>query len=194
MAAFEAAIALGCHCIEFDVRLTSDGRAVLSHDDIPRGDDGPRSVSRLRMDQIADARLVGPDTILELVRGRIGAHVDLQVRGGEVAVVAQIVEALGTEDLIITTAEDSSVHEILRWSRLRAPGLLVGLSPSPRAAGPHRWSRWIASVESSFPRLRIHLSGADLVVSHRTVARLSLRSYARRRGLPLLVVTVDDPA
>ncbi|MET0953553.1 MAG: hypothetical protein ABWX57_09710 [Aeromicrobium sp.] len=31
-------------------------------------------------------------------------------------------------------------------------------------------------------------------MSHKTVARLTLRSYARRRRLPLLVWTVDSPS
>jgi glycerophosphoryl diester phosphodiesterase len=33
-----------------------------------------------------------------------------------------------------------------------------------------------------------------VVVAHRHVARWTLRSYARRRGLPLLVWTVDRPS
>ena len=37
------------------------------------------------------------------------------------------------------------------------------------------------------------LSGANLVVAHKLVARLTLKAYARKHGLPLLVWTVDRP-
>jgi glycerophosphoryl diester phosphodiesterase len=189
VAAFESAIATGCDYVEFDVRLTADGRAVLFHDDLLA--DGARVISRHLYAELADAELVELDAVLELVRGRVKAHVDLKVRGQEVALVERIVGALGDDNVIITTAEDSSVRQILRWSRTHAPDLLVGLSSGPRSHGPRRLSRLAARVESAFPRLRIRLSGANLVVSHKLVARLSLKAYARRRGLPLVVWTVD---
>jgi glycerophosphoryl diester phosphodiesterase len=189
VAAFESAIATGCDYVEFDVRLTADGRAVLFHDD--QLADGARRISRHLYAELADAELVELDAVLELVRGRVKAHVDLKVRGQEVALVERIVQALGDDNVIITTAEDSSVRQILRWSRTHAPNLLVGLSSGPRSHGRRRLSRLAARVESAFPRLRIRLSGANLVVSHKLVARLSLKAYARRRGLPLVVWTVD---
>lgn len=192
VAAFEAAIASGADYVEFDVRLTVDGRPVIFHDDDLGGDGGPRAISQHRFDELADARLVDLDTVLELIRGRIMAHVDLKVRGEEISTVERIVQMLGVDDVIITTAEDSSVRRILRWSRSQAPGLLVGLSSSPRANNGRRLSRWATTLESAFPRLRIWLSGANLVVSHKLVARLSLKAYARRRHLRLLVWTVDE--
>lgn len=193
LAAFEAAIALGCDYVEFDVRLTADGRAVIFHDDELKDDDGIRSIAHLRFDELPESRLVGLDSVLELIRGRVKAHVDLKVRGEEVVLVRQIVETLGTDSVIITTAEDSSVREIRRWAKVHAPDLLVGLSSSARASTGHWFVRRLVRIESAFPRLRVRLSGANLVVSHKLVARLSLKAYARRRGLPLLVWTVDRP-
>lgn len=190
--AFETAIAIGCDYVEFDVRLTADGRAVIFHDDEIRDDAGARSIARHRFDDLVDSHLVDLDTVLELIRGRIKAHVDLKVRGDEVVLAEQIVEALGTDHVIITTAEDSSVRALRRWAKDHAPDLLVGLSSSPRS-GRHWLVRRRVQIESAFPRLRVRLSGANLVVSHKLVARLSLKAYARRRGLPLLVWTVDDP-
>lgn len=194
LAAFEAAIAMGCDYVEFDVRLTADGRAVIFHDDELRGDAGARSIAGHRYDEIVDARLVDLDAVLALIRGRIKAHVDLKVRGDEIALVDHIVTTLGAADVIITTAEDSSVRQLRRWSRQHAPDLLVGLSSSPRSGTSHWLVRRLVQVESAFPRLRVRLSGANLVVSHKLVARLWLKAYARRRGLPLLVWTVDRPA
>ena len=193
LAAFESAIALGCDYVEFDVRLTADGRPVIFHDDEIDDESVRRSIAKHRYDEFSASRLVDLDAVLALIRGRIGAHVDLKVRGDEVVLVKQIVDALGTDRAIITTAEDSSVRQIRRWSKAHAPDLLVGLSSSARAGTSNWFVRKLVRIESAFPRLRILLSGANLVVSHKVVARLSLKSYARKRGLPLLVWTVDRP-
>lgn len=190
MAAFRAAIEAGCDFVEFDVRLTADGRPVLFHDDQHIAGALHRSIAEHTLDDFAGS-LVELDDVLELVSGRIGAHVDLKVRGAEIELVSTIIEKLGVGNVIITTAEDSSVRMIRRWARRHAPGLLVGLSSSPRSHGTRFLPRWRAQIASCFPRLRIWLSGANLVVSHKLVARLSLKAYARRRGLQLVVWTVD---
>lgn len=192
--AFEAAIAMGCDYVEFDVRLTADGTPVIFHDDELDGDDGRLSIAGHRLDEFTGVVLVTLDSVLELIAGRIKAHVDLKVPGDDVRLVAHIVAALGVDDVVVTTAEDSSVRRIRRWSRTHAPGLLVGLSSSPRAWGGSPWKRRLVRIEAAFPRTRVRLSHANLVVSHKTVARLTLRSYARRRRLPLLVWTVDSPS
>jgi glycerophosphoryl diester phosphodiesterase len=193
LAAFEAAIVLGCDYVEFDVRLTADGRPVIFHDDEIDDDSVRRSIARHRHDEFSASRLVDLDAVLALIRGRVRAHVDLKVRGDEVALVKQIIDALGTDQAIITTAEDSSVRRIRRWSKVHAPDLLVGLSSSARAGTSNWFVRRLVRIESAFPRLRVLLSGANLVVSHKLVAQLSLKAYARKRGLPLLVWTVDRP-
>jgi glycerophosphoryl diester phosphodiesterase len=190
--AFEAAIALGCDYVELDVRLTADGTALVAHRDQLESADGPASIAAHRLDELSGTPLVTLEAVLELVRGRIKAHIDLKVRGRETEVVARIVETLGVDSVVITTAEDSSVRELVAWSREHAPGLLVGLSSSPRSSRG-RWDRQLARVQAAFPRTRIRRSHATVVASHKTLALLTLRRYARRRGLPLLVWTVDDP-
>ncbi len=67
---------------------------------------------------------------------------------------------------------------------------MIGLSTSARGDGLRRRDR----IAAWFPRRRLRRSGANVVVAHRVWARWWLRSYARRRGLPLLVWTVDTPA
>ncbi|MDX6277394.1 MAG: glycerophosphoryl diester phosphodiesterase [Nocardioidaceae bacterium] len=190
LAAYEAAIQAGCDFVEFDVRLTADGRPVLFHDDRLESGGRHRSISHHTFDDFAGG-LVELDALLTLIAGRVGAHVDLKVRGGEIDIVASVIDALGVGNVIITTAEDSSVRTIQRWAHQHAPGLLVGLSSSARSHGRGLVPRWKAQIASGFPRLRIWLSGANLVVSHKLVARLSLKAYARRRGLQLVVWTVD---
>jgi glycerophosphoryl diester phosphodiesterase len=191
--AFEAAIALGCDYVELDVRLTADGTALVAHRDHLEGADGATSIAARRFDELSGSPLVTLEAVLALIRGRIKAHIDLKVRGGETAVVERIVEVLGVDAVVITTAEDSSVRELVAWSREHAPGLLVGLSSSPRSSSG-RWDRRLARLQAAFPRTRVRRSHANVVASHRTLARVTLRRYARRRGLPLLVWTVDRPA
>ncbi len=192
LGAFIAAIETGVDFVEFDVRLTADRRPVLAHDDVPLGDE-ERSISALPYDAFPSEALLDLDTVLELIADRVRAHVDLKVRGDEVLLVSHIVGILGIDNVIITTGEDASVRAIRRWSRIHAPGLRVGLSSSPWSHDGRRLARWRSMIASWFPRLRIRFSGANLVVAHKTVARLSLKAYARRRGLPLVVWTVDDP-
>ncbi|MEO6605585.1 MAG: glycerophosphodiester phosphodiesterase [Aeromicrobium sp.] len=192
MIAFEAAIDAGVDYVEFDIRLTADLRPVLAHDDV-LSDAEQRSISTHAYDEFAPGTLLDLDTLLDLLAGTVGAHVDLKVRGEEVALVSHIVDRLGTDRVIITTEQDSSVRAIRQWSRTEAPGLLVGLSSGPWSHDGRFIPRWKARIAACFPRLRIWSSGANLVVAHRTVARFSLKAYARRRSLPLVVWTVNDP-
>ncbi len=193
LAGFEAAIALGCDYVEFDVRLTADGTPVIFHDDAVHDDDQVRSIAQHRLDDLVHLSPVTLEAVLDTIAGRVKAHVDLKVRGHEIELARRIVGRLGVDDVIITTAEDSSVRRLVAWSRDNAQGLLVGLSTSARLPGRRAWMRRLVRLEAAFPRTRIRLSRANLVVSHKTVARWSLRRYARRRGLPLLVWTVDSP-
>jgi len=193
LAAIESAIALGCDYVEFDVRLTADGTPVIFHDAVLADDDVRRSIAGHRLDEFTGVVLVTLDEVLAVIAGRIKAHVDLKVRGGEIQIVERVVRELGVDGLVVTTAEDSAVRELVRWSRRHAPGLRVGLSSSPRSWGGRPWIRRRVRLESAFPRTRIRWSRANVVVAHRTLARWWLKSYARRHRLPLLVWTVDRP-
>lgn len=192
MAAFGAAIEAGVDYVEFDVRLTADRRPVLSHGDVLSGGE-ERSIAEHTYDEFAPGSLLDLDAILDLLAGRVRAHVDLKVRGDEVALVSRIVDVLGVDNVIITTEQDSSVRAIRKWSRSEAPRLLVGLSSGTWSRDPRFIPRWRSRIGAFFPRLRVWSSGANLVVAHKTIARFSLKAYARRRSLPLVVWTVDTP-
>ncbi len=192
MAAFSSAIEAGVDYVEFDVRLTADRRPVLSHGDVLSGDE-ERSIAEHAYDEFAPGTLLDLDAILELLAGNVRAHVDLKVRGDEVALVSHIVDALGVDNVIITTEQDGSVRAIRKWSRTEAPSLLVGLSSGTWSRDPRFLPRWRSRIAAFFPRSRVWSSGANLVVAHKAIARLSLKAYARRRSLPLVVWTVDDP-
>lgn len=181
--AFSAAIAAGVDYVEFDVVISVEGRAEVAHQRPASG-----------------TRALDLDDLLEIVAGRVGAHVDLKMAdghdpaGADLEVVERIVGRLGSERVVITSAEDSSVRRIVAWSLSHAPGLPVGLSTSKPQPKPWLAGRVRSWVVQWFPRTRLRRCGATVVASHHLWARWWLRSWARRHDLPLLVWTVDETA
>ncbi len=192
--AFREAIDLGCEYVEFDVRMTLDGRAVVCHDARLFHDDGPWIVARRSHADAVALGLVDLDDLLTVLAGRVGAHVDLKVPVGEVEVTARVVEALGSSDVVITTAEDESLPRLVAWAEENAPDLRVGLSTAARELDGRPIAHGLALLCSWFPRTRIRRSGARVVAARHQVARWWLRGWARRRGLALIVWTVDAEA
>jgi glycerophosphoryl diester phosphodiesterase len=82
--AFEAAIDLGADAVEFDVRMTADGHAVVMHDpDVSRTTEGTGLVSEMTLDEI---RKLGAPTLEEALRclsGRAAADIEIKNLPGE---------------------------------------------------------------------------------------------------------------
>jgi glycerophosphoryl diester phosphodiesterase len=176
-AQIEHAIALGADYVEFDVQRLPDGSLVLLHDlvdDLPPG-------------TITYARA------LELLAGRARAHLDLKLRGGEIPVVAEAVERLGTDRLLVTTGHDDAVRAIRAWADREQHDLQVGLSLGRGVRGFSLAHAVRVRISELFPGVRYRHSRANLVVAHHWLARLRVGRFARRHGLPLLVWTVDTP-
>jgi glycerophosphoryl diester phosphodiesterase len=90
--AFQEAIRVGADYIEVDVRTTSDGKLVLSHDaTVDRCTDGKGPVSSMTFEQIealdagikkgqeyAGTKIPTFDQVLDLARGKIGIYVDIK--------------------------------------------------------------------------------------------------------------------
>jgi glycerophosphoryl diester phosphodiesterase len=88
--AFQEAIRVGADYIEVDVRTTSDGKLVLSHDStVDRCTDGKGQVDTMTFERIEalDAgvkkgypgtRIPTFDQVLDLARGKIGIYVDIK--------------------------------------------------------------------------------------------------------------------
>lgn len=91
--AFDAAIALGAHAIELDVRLSADGVPVVMHDaDVARTTDGTGLVHELTSDQLAalNAGTAEEPTpvprlaeVLVLASGRAGVAVEIKNNPGD---------------------------------------------------------------------------------------------------------------
>ena len=82
--AFQAAIDAGADAVEFDVRMTADGHAVVMHDpDVWRTTDGQGLVSEMTLEEI---RKLGVPTVEEALRclsGRAAADIEIKNLPGE---------------------------------------------------------------------------------------------------------------
>ncbi|HET6938310.1 MAG TPA: glycerophosphodiester phosphodiesterase [Nocardioides sp.] len=180
--ALEDALALGVDYVEFDVWRRDDGSYVVAHD--PEHDLG-----------------LPYEVVLRAFEGRARAHIDLKFtspgaaydegRAWEVEAARLAVDVLGHERMIVTTGHDRAVRAVRDWGDAEGLELRVGLSLG-RSVRRLSWLRRIEVIRSElFPHVRIRESRANLVVAHHVLARLGVAAYARRRGIPLLVWTVD---
>ena len=77
------------------------------------------------------------------------------------------------------------------WAEAEGLDLLVGLSLGRRVRGLPLLRQLSIRLSELRPRARYVESRANLVVAKHTIARFGVAAFARRRGLPLLVWTVD---
>jgi glycerophosphoryl diester phosphodiesterase len=84
IAAFEAAIAAGADAVEFDVRMTADGHAVVMHDpDVSRTTDGTGLVSKMPLEEIRRLGVPTLDDALRCLSGRAAADIEIKNLPGE---------------------------------------------------------------------------------------------------------------
>ena len=79
IAAFEAAIDAGADAVEFDVRMTADGHAVVMHDpDVSRTTDGTGLVSEMTLDEIRKLGVPTLEEALACLSGRAAADIEIK--------------------------------------------------------------------------------------------------------------------
>jgi glycerophosphoryl diester phosphodiesterase len=82
--AFEAAIDLGADAVEFDVRMTFDGHAVVMHDsDVSRTTDGHGLVSEKTLEEIRKLGVPTLEEALSCLAGRAAADIEIKNLPGE---------------------------------------------------------------------------------------------------------------
>jgi glycerophosphoryl diester phosphodiesterase len=182
--ALEDALALGVDYVEFDVWRRDDGSYVVAHD--PEHDRG-----------------LPYEVVLRAFGGRAHAHIDLKFTSPaaaytdgvayEVEAARLAVDVLGHDRMIVTTGHDLAVRAVRDWGDAEGLDLRVGLSLGRSIRRLSMVRRITVLRAELFPHVRIRESRANLVVAHHVLARLGVAAYARRRGIPLLVWTVDSP-
>jgi glycerophosphoryl diester phosphodiesterase len=200
--AFDAAIAAGADGIELDVRVTSDGVAVVMHDaDVDRTTDGHGPVCEMTLGDLKRLRITTAagdpteiPTLLEVLRLLSGrAMVDLEIKNipGEPdydalderaaeATVAALEECAFVGDVLLSSFNPAS----LARSRTVAPDLPTGLLTIDQVDAPDALAFAIASGHHwALPSARAVSRAGEAFVSN-----------AHDVGVRIGTWVVDDPA
>ncbi len=187
----------GVRWVEFDVRLSGDGRCILLHDDtVDRTSDGRGAASRLTLAQLArlDAgswfapefageRIPTFEAVVDVL-GELGLGANVEIKpaaGDEVATARATVEILRR-----------------RWPAALPPPLLSSFAPlaleaardaAPEIARGHLFGRLPANWREQADRLGCVTVHCDQKHLTRSLARAVIDA-----GYPLLAYTVNDPA
>lgn len=187
LAALRAAVAAGADAVEFDVRQTADGEAVLMHDPtVERTTDGEGPVRAL--------------TAVALRRLDAGRWKGEAFAGERVPTLAEALGALAGRAVAVVELKEAAPALVRRTAEALArhtpPGGAVVISFHPAAL------RRLAALAPERPRgllvrpqALLAAAGvpADLVLGfHPVVAARSAREL-RRLGLPVFAWTVDEP-
>jgi glycerophosphoryl diester phosphodiesterase len=205
-AAFQAAVRMPCEYIEFDVQRTADGAYVIHHDHCVTINGRRVRVEQISADTLDTAvgRRVRLTEVLDLLREHDKkAHLDLKFTSPaaayatpaatfEVEVARIVADNLPDGAFVFTTVEDKSVRALRDWADQAGVPMLCGLTVGRRLHGLGLWSAVATRFGEVFPGPRIRRSRANLVVAQRHLARFRLLSWAHKRGLPVLVWTVDN--
>lgn len=129
--AFAAALALGADEIEFDIRMTKDGRMVVSHDStLERISDGEGTVAEHTLDELLRLNIgvkhgwvtpfCTPEDVFRLLANRITFNIHIKEHGEDGALIrgiAELAQKYGCEDNIYIAASP----EQLDWAQRIAP-------------------------------------------------------------------------
>lgn len=184
---FERAAQLGVDFIEVDVRKTADDRLICMHDPDYAGLPVATSsysalVAAARNTALPVPALIGE--LLEIARGRVNLDLELKITGCEERLLADV--ARFDRRIIYKSFDDAIVRRMKTLAPSCVAGLLLGVQ-HPRF-GP------LTRMSELFPEQRARRCRADFVSPHYRLLRLGFVARMRRRGLPVLVWTVNDPA
>ena len=182
LAAVEQAVAEGVDYVELDIQRRADGSLVVLHDDPESGTAFPDPA--------------GFGALLAAL-GPARAHLDLKFGSPdgtfEIDAVRRALDVLGPGPHVATTGRVRTARALRAWADAEGLELKVGISIGGSVAGlPLREQvrrRWA----ELFPHAKVAASRADVIAAHHALALLTLRRFARRQGLDLLVWTPDHP-
>ncbi|MFZ5585408.1 MAG: glycerophosphodiester phosphodiesterase family protein [Thermodesulfobacteriota bacterium] len=140
LAALRAAVELGLHGSEIDLRTTRDGQVVLMHDaDLDRASDGrgplaSRSLAELRRLRLKDARgrLTGEriptlEEALDLVQAQPGFRLVLDLKQVDAAQVARQVRQKGLDKQVVFFIADPQDVTLARSIHAVGPDLILAV-------------------------------------------------------------------
>lgn len=131
LAGFDGAIAAGADAIETDIRLSSDGIPVCSHDaDLKRIRGRDAKVSDLAASELEEEGILRLETVLSAMRGRTRVMLDLKLTTEtELMPAFAVVERLGVGAAMFAGVRSIDMASVVR--RLSPQATLLGLVRSP---------------------------------------------------------------
>lgn len=187
--AYEDALASGAEYVEFDVRRTADGVFVVHHD--PRvGPAGPHlsTLTHAELNARAGFRMPRVEEVMELIAGRLVAHLDLKETGHERELIGRAVALLGEDGFVATTLEDRSVAAITAAH----PRVRTVLSLGRDGRDIDRRRLVATRLSELLPMRRVRACGAHGVAVHQRLARATVLREAARNRLFTMVWTVNE--
>jgi glycerophosphoryl diester phosphodiesterase len=175
LAAFEAAVALGCDGIELDVRRTADHQLVVVHDARVNG----RPVGGFERDRLQTRMKLGQapllDDALRLAAGRIAVDLELKEAGYVEQTMAIVTTWLAPDQYVVTSFRDDILATVKGNVPAARTGLLVG--PRPRTRELER---------------RVRRVGVDFLAPNVGLVRRGILTWTAERELPAWLWTVND--
>ena len=196
LAAFQAACEAG-YGIELDVQLSSDGEAMVFHDDDLARMTGVGGKLRDRSaSDLSELRLAGTDEpiptlreTLALVGRRAMIHVELKTPYGEVGPLEQRVHELLIDHAgpVCVIGFNPYSHA---WFADRFPGVLRGLDSYDYKRAPHMNE----AQRQSFARLEhVAIARPHFLALHADMLPDERAAKHRKEGMPIVAWTVRDP-
>ncbi len=201
--AFTKALDMGAHAIEFDVRMTRDGRLVLMDDEtVDRTTDGHGAVAELSFEEIPNlnidakfpaARLAEPvPTLAEahrLAKGRGGVLIEAgpsapQRRAGNARGVAELVRGLELYSVSLVMSFDLLwIQELHALDPPVWTGALVGA----------KWRAREGNDRGRAVRKRVEICHPDVIAPLKDITGNALVKSVHARGRKFFVWTVNQP-
>jgi glycerophosphoryl diester phosphodiesterase len=173
-------VELGIEMVEIDVRRTRDRILVIHHDESVRG----AAICDQNYDELSSSgsRIPKLDDFLDVVAGKMAVNIELKEPGYEAEVLSAAVTKIGPDRVVVTSFSESVVAAVKLLAPEVAGGLLVGRLGSLRVL-----------LGDVFPFRRLQACGADFLAPHYRLLATGLARRAERRGIGLLLWTVNDP-
>jgi glycerophosphoryl diester phosphodiesterase len=184
--AFQKAIELGISQIEFDLRITQDGRTICYHDPTIDG----VAIKDLQYHELLDiSRSKGFEIplfedILKLCRDRIALDIELKEEGYEEGIVDLTTQYFSYSDFVIKSFNDVTVSKVKNLDPQIKVGILLG-----KITKKHPITGIFLEF---FPEYRILKTGADFVAPNYRLLKFGFTWRMKLLKREIYVWTVND--
>ncbi|ROR28159.1 glycerophosphoryl diester phosphodiesterase [Mobilisporobacter senegalensis] len=182
--AFQIAIDLNIKMVEFDVRITSDGKLVIFHNNHLN----KKKLNSMTYEELCRKTSLEGYTppllrdVLEECQGNIMLDIELKEAGYEQEVLDLVTAYYSIDQFVITSFHDSVLKKIKKINPNIKVGLLIG----------YEHASILRRITEIFPVKRLKASKADFVVPHYTLVTPMLVKSCRLHHYDVVVWTVNN--